>query len=123
MKTCTMCKLEKELTEFVKKSSSKDGYAGHCSGCHKIKYVAGKRREQHLKRRYGLTLADYDRMLEEQNVACAICQEPKVYNLHVDHCHTTNKVRGLLCAQCNRAIGLLRDNTESVARLATYLAA
>jgi hypothetical protein len=68
---------------------------------------------------YGIEFADYERMLDEQDGHCAIC--PSTEDLHVDHCHSTGVVRGLLCGPCNRGIGLLRDDTERLLAAARYL--
>ena len=65
-------------------------------------------RKHHLKKNYGITPEDFDRMMEEQDGKCALCGvEPQSKALHVDHCHTTGKVRGLLCGGCNRVLGFL----------------
>jgi predicted Fe-S protein YdhL (DUF1289 family) len=77
------------------------------------------RREWGLQKRFGITQEQYDLLLEKQARKCAICQ--KIRLLVVDHCHTTGKVRGLLCGSCNRAIGLLKDSSESAQRAASYL--
>lgn len=81
-----------------------------------------------IKRAYGLTEADYNHMLAAQNGRCAICREleiekikDKVLRFAVDHNHVTGKVRGLLCRRCNRAIGLLRENTVYIRAAADYL--
>lgn len=75
-------------------------------------------------KRYGITMADYDRMLSSQNFSCAICglvaQERE---LHIDHCHDTGIIRGLLCDQCNTGIGKLRHSPENFLRAARYLRA
>ncbi len=74
-------------------------------------------------RRYGLTIADYDRMVDEQKGVCAICHghQPDGRRLYVDHCHTTGIVRGLLCVSCNRGLGSFIDNPEALRRAALYL--
>lgn len=73
--------------------------------------------------KFGITAAIYFDMLEEQGGVCYICQGPEIggRRLAVDHCHYTGKVRGLLCARCNRAIGMLEDSLELVERAAEYL--
>lgn len=83
---------------------------------------------RYLLRNYGITLDDYERMLEEQQGKCRICLgEGFVMASHhkmklvVDHCHATGVVRGLLCHNCNRALGLLQDSTESLERALDYL--
>jgi hypothetical protein len=71
---------------------------------------------------YGLTVAEYDALLEAQGGGCAICgRPPGRKRLHVDHDHETDAIRGLLCSPCNRAIGLLRDDPEVARRAAEYL--
>lgn len=76
-------------------------------------------------KRYGLTIEDYDRMNREQGGLCAIClQTPRHSDgrpLFVDHCHATNKVRGLLCNTCNQAIGLMRENPLVLRRALNYI--
>lgn len=68
--------------------------------------IKRRRRCAELQRKYGITLETYERMLKEQNGTCKICGgEPKVKSLHVDHCHTSGKIRGLLCTSCNTTIG------------------
>lgn len=66
---------------------------------------AEKAREAHLKRTYGITIEDYNRILKEQSGKCAVCgKPPKTMRLAVDHCHKTGKIRGLLCSYCNRRV-------------------
>ncbi len=65
-------------------------------------------RKARLKHHYGLTPEDFDRMMLEQGGTCAICEQPfanKPYEPHIDHCHETGEVRGLLCSPCNVALG------------------
>jgi hypothetical protein len=85
---------------------------------------ARRLREQNLQRKYGIGIADYDKMLADQNGVCAICGEPPAVgkNLHVDHDHATGKVRGLLCGRCNPAIGNMRDERSRLHKAAEYLA-
>lgn len=87
------------------------------------KYIDNVRKCR-LKREYGLTPEDYERMLEDQNGVCAICLKTDVVTgrrLAVDHCHKTGVVRGLLCSQCNTAIGRFEDDTEVIERAIAYL--
>lgn len=87
-----------------------------------------KSRDLDLKKRFGITLNDYNKMLEEQNGVCAVCKEKetvrlngKVKRLCVDHDHKTGKVRGLLCMSCNIALGKLKDNSTIIESLLTYI--
>jgi len=78
-----------------------------------------------LRRKYGLTVDDYNARLSAQGGGCAICRKEQDggKKLVVDHCHETGVVRGLLCDGCNQAIGRLGDNSRSVQRAVSYLAA
>lgn len=84
--------------------------------------------ERMIYNRYGITLADYDRMLEEQNGVCKICegtcdhpQRRNLGTLSIDHCHTTGKVRGLLCNKCNSLLGWAKDDTNTLKKAIEYL--
>lgn len=82
-------------------------------------------RRSYLRKNFGLTEEQYNIMLAEQNGLCAICEtdKPSAHrdNMFVDHCHTTNKVRGLLCAKCNSGIGQFDDDVEKLERAIEYL--
>lgn len=81
-----------------------------------------RQRKSELVRLFNVTLDDYDAMLRRQDGKCAICVEaPTKHNLSIDHDHHTGKVRGLLCGNCNRALGLFRDNVSRLRRAITYL--
>jgi hypothetical protein len=83
-----------------------------------------KSKEYALKYKYGITLEDYNIMLFEQDGCCAICgihhTEIKK-SLHVDHCHTTGKVRGLLCYSCNTILGHAQDDINILKKTIKYL--
>jgi hypothetical protein len=69
---------------------------------------------------YGLTVAEFDEMLIAQSGRCDICSKP-MFESCIDHCHTTERVRGLLCRNCNLGIGNLNDDLECVRAAAAYL--
>jgi recombination endonuclease VII len=81
-----------------------------------------KDRSRHL-RKYGISQIDYDVMLVRQGGRCAICRtdNPGKRSFHVDHCHKTGIVRGLLCPRCNSALGFIRDNMEVFVNIRNYL--
>lgn len=82
------------------------------------------RREYQLLKKYGLNIDDFDRMLDEQGHCCKICNthiSQLNKPLYVDHCHTTNKVRGLLCHTCNSCIGHAKDDIEILKSAIKYL--
>lgn len=80
-------------------------------------------RNKRLQKEYGITLVDFRRMLTEQNNRCLICNEQfkKESQTHVDHCHKTGIVRGLLCPLCNVGLGSFRDRPELLLEAANYL--
>lgn len=72
--------------------------------------------------KYGIVLEDYDLMLAGQGGVCKICgATPNGKRLHVDHCHSTGKVRGLLCNKCNFGIGLFNDDIQMIKKAVAYL--
>jgi hypothetical protein len=82
------------------------------------------KREDAMLRAYGITMPEFDALLEQQGGVCAICKGPRSgpgKRFHVDHCHNSSKVRGLLCGNCNTAIGLLADDPERAEAAAAYL--
>jgi hypothetical protein len=86
------------------------------------------KRENQLKRRFGLSQAEYDDMSEAQGHSCAICRRPErdsvngvVKRMAVDHEHVTGRIRGLLCSSCNRGIGLFDDDPETIRSAARYI--
>ena len=78
---------------------------------------------------YGITEDEYEQMKKDQNYLCSICgsegfligRNNHTEKLAVDHCHTTGIVRGLLCHNCNRALGLMKDDTSILRRAVEYL--
>lgn len=84
-----------------------------------------RNRRNSLKQCFGLTVEDYDAMLEAQGGGCAICGGTckSGKNLSVDHCHDSAKIRGLLCGHCNKGIGLFLDNPAFLRSAADYLEA
>ena len=86
--------------------------------------IKEKTRNNRLTQNYGMTNQDYEQMLELQNFCCAGCsthQNELTKKLHVDHDHKTGIVRGLLCGNCNRALGLIKDKLETLTKLHQYL--
>ena len=140
LKRCTQCKEEKDLLAFYNSKASKDGKSYRCKDCDKVAGIAYRKRHKERDRRnrrntsrrikYGLTPEVYDQMLKDQNGKCPICQkqlrEGWTKNHHknracIDHCHKTNKVRGILCTMCNKGLGLLGDDLEGIIRAKRYL--
>jgi hypothetical protein len=83
-----------------------------------------KRRENMVRYTYGITQAEVDALIESQGGRCAICggeRNGAGTRLHIDHCHDTGKVRGMLCSKCNTAVGLLDNDPDRAEKLAAYL--
>jgi len=102
------------------KSCGKKFYASNTKGNPKSCSIECKKRLNderirsfNYKKKYGITLSEYNRMLIEQWHCCKICGKHESdlnYTLKVDHCHTTGAVRGLLCNECNVGISMLKEN-------------
>lgn len=113
-KTCNECKGGRSMERLIERF----GYKG-------MRLYNDKRR---FMRRYGITYETAETMLQSQNGLCGICQLPiqfftKTYDNRacIDHCHSTNKVRGVLCQYCNSGIGYLKDSPTILAQAAIYL--
>jgi hypothetical protein len=134
-KLCPRCKVVKSFENFYKSNASRTGVTSFCKICSSIKgkewnknnkeKSKQKSRIGSLKRNYGLTPQDYEKMLNKQCGVCCICKtnnpgKDRSY-FTVDHCHITGVVRGLLCAKCNCALGLLNDNPMLFATAKNYL--
>jgi len=83
-----------------------------------------RKRDWRLKIKYGITREDFDSMLKAQNNTCAICKSDapgSPLGWHIDHCHSTGKVRGILCACCNVMLGQAKDNEQTLTSAIAYL--
>lgn len=78
-------------------------------------------RKHNLKHRYGITEDDYHKMVEDQQCKCKICGNKPQKPLYVDHCHETKRIRGLLCHQCNVALGHMNDDPQRLEKAISYL--
>jgi len=147
MHYCTDCKTEKPMEDFHNNSASYTGKADVCKPCVKVRTANRKPTEKtrarsaevsrewrarnpelakDVKRRiiYGVPIGWYAEQLERQGGKCAICDspEPKGHgDFHIDHCHDTNQVRGLLCQPCNLGIGQLSHSVEILQSAINYL--
>lgn len=134
--TCTACGITKPVSEFAVRKTHRPGKpVSQCTKC-KVEYNKTRRvqnkervyeieRKSKMKQTYGLSIEDYDRMLEKQGGGCAICgttvPSERTRYFTVDHCHTTGKIRGLLCTKCNRGLGLFNDHIQRIQDAAEYL--
>jgi len=128
MKTCKTCKISKSLEEFHKQPTSRDGRNTSCKVCQHIRVALDRKnpdkrelfrqyqRRSGMKSRYGITPEIYADLVKKQKNKCLICGNEPIKGgthqngiLHIDHCHSSGKVRGLLCHLCNRGLGLFRE--------------
>ncbi len=121
MRKCIACNIIKDLDSFYNDKNKPLGKEYRCKLCARV-----KRDKNLLMSNYGLTINGYDEMLKIQNNCCAICKRPdtgieRTKKLSVDHCHTTGKVRGLLCNWCNQGLGHFRDSPELLTNAVEYL--
>lgn len=150
MKKCSKCGTVKPLDEFGVQTRNRDGRHSHCRLCLRAqrladyhKHKARKNPERNARRRgtgshwasalktkYGITVDQYDTILQKQDYCCAICRQPEtqrdtrygqVLRLAVDHDHKTGRIRGLLCSACNTAIGKFNDDPDLIQSAIAYL--
>ena len=127
-KPCGRCGVVKAFDDFFDNKRYKSGKASYCKECHRGYYkqrCPEKRRLEYVKAHYGLSPEEYYRLKTSANSTCQTCGTPegdsKPTKLVVDHCHETGKVRGMICDRCNRALGLVGDNIQTLSNLITYL--
>lgn len=126
-KRCPTCGETKPASEFYKNRGTRDGLQGYCKPCHgahqrrtqDLPRKQARQRSWMLKNLYGITVEQYDAMLTRQGGGCAICHRTE--KLHVDHCHDSSRVRGVLCENCNRGIGMFKDDPALLQRAIDYL--
>lgn len=128
-KLCNRCNSEKEETEFTVKqdnASKKHGTCKQCLNTWQKQYRENnpeKVKNSRIQRAFGLSLSAFNKMLAEQNGVCKICDKPEKEGraLAIDHCHTTKKIRGLLCKECNLGLGKFKDEMTIVEKALNYL--
>jgi hypothetical protein len=125
VKRCPDCGNYKPLEEFPRNKRMRDGRHAYCKPCHNARgreskdRLYGGNRDYHLKRRYGIGVAEFDDLVRGQGGACPICT--KADPEHVDHDHVTGRVRGILCFNCNGGLGQFGDDAQRLYRAAFYV--
>lgn len=115
MKTCSRCHLELPHERFNDDHRYASGLTSYCKDCQRVYGRA---------RRYGMTVEEFTALFTAQDGACASCGDPVAIDAkgtHVDHCHATDRIRGILCRGCNMALGCLKDDPTRIQALADYL--
>jgi len=132
-KKCPLCGELKERSEYWKWKSRQDGLTAYCKVCFNKRNkkwseenpdklpTLQEKRAYTRKKKYGVSEEDYEQMLIIQNNSCAICNKEIAWEAAVDHCHITNKVRGLLCRNCNLGLGGFKDNVEIIRKAIEYV--
>ena len=125
LKVCPKCGVERSIADFVRNRAMPSGIGSYCRPCHaavvreNTKKNHGGARDFQLKRRYGVDSNAIAWLILQQGGACAICHDAAP--VHLDHCHDGQNVRGILCFNCNRALGYFGDDLSTMARAADYL--
>lgn len=142
-KHCSKCGRWLDPSAFHRNQKRWDGLHGNCKPCmaafSRTRYESdtprllklgkdyraansGKRMAAQIKARFGLSIAEFNAILQAQGHVCAICKRPpNRKRLHIDHDHVTGIVRGLLCFRCNMALGYFGDNPDALRAGAEYL--
>ena len=136
-KRCTLCKKLKGHEDFFASRRAERGgsirLTSMCKKCHAKRVTASRRRhpetvarnsrKRKLRKKYGITSEQFDDLLSQQGGACAICKQPgdEGNPMCVDHCHTTNLIRAILCRRCNLMI--VGESPEALRAGADYLEA
>ena len=147
IKICTKCGEAKSIGDFYRDSQKPSQLSPQCKSCkNTINKSWGEKNKEtiaviknrwllknkeyrqiislrsHLKRKYGLTIEEYEVLVEKQDGLCAICKKEDIISrLSIDHNHRTNKVRGLLCRNCNSLIGLAKESKEILLEAINYI--
>jgi len=139
-KSCSECGKEKDLEDFPKNRNGLHGRHSLCKECHnkasRERYENQKRgtsnkrvpgydyRSSYLKRVYGISVAQYEELLEKQHHCCAVCgkhENEEKKSLAVDHNHKTGEVRGLLCNYCNHRLVSRHTDGNLLRKIADYI--
>jgi hypothetical protein len=125
---CTKCGQPRIADKLKRDKLRKHGHTDWCGACyskHALKIRNARvsperKRGWNRKNRYGLTNADVAAMIADQDGKCAICTEPLPVRYHIDHCHSTSRVRGILCHGCNLKLPII-ENGQLLERALAYI--
>ena len=142
---CKKCGKEKPLTEFRQRHKNPDRWEWSCKKCRSLQARNNPNRETNVEKyrktdkyknsikksvvsKYGLTVEEYNSMVESVGGLCEICRQPetrtfngKVRALSIEHCHLTNKVRGIVCDNCNTALARTQESIQILESMIEYL--
>ena len=130
MKKCSKCKKEKQFDDFHKNKLGRYGLHHYCKSCNSIQkkssYNYSKSKKRGLILNYNLTIEELENLFINQDKRCKICNNKyssvsKHGGLYIDHCHSTGKVRGLLCIKCNILLGTSNDDVLILESAINYI--
>lgn len=120
LKRCSGCRESKSRDNFYKDRSNSDLLQRYCKDCSRV-----RRNKYSRKIMYGITPEEYTDLMARQCGLCAICQcwlaDLRTGQVHLDHCHNTGKIRGILCNLCNGMLGYAKDDPKRLRVAANYL--
>lgn len=136
-KLCSDCRQLKSIVGFAKDRSARDGLQARCRICSTIRWKKYyEKHRDHLiharqeyrrtsgelrKKRYGVGPEAFQNLLLQQNNCCASCGDKLGSHPHLDHCHSTSIVRGILCSSCNQGLGYFKDSIQRLQKAIEYL--
>lgn len=130
---CATCGIEQDISEYWKHPNCTGGRHIHCKTCYNSKRNAKYAADEELRKRLrvadscnkrGITVVQYEAYRILQDYSCAIChvsEKDLGHRLHIDHCHTADIPRGLLCPACNTMLGQAKDSVEILKNAIDYL--
>lgn len=134
LKICSKCKIEKFTLDFSKNKNTKSGLSSYCKSCNTLNTTMWRINNPEkqailhwktdIKNFYNITSKDYHKLLQKQDYSCAIClirQDQFKKRLSIDHCHISGNIRGLLCFNCNTALGKFKDSVQLLQSAQRYL--
>jgi len=116
--------MKREFTEEQKAANREAQRKRRAKNPERVREVGRQSERRRRLRRYGITDIEYQIIWTLQNQSCAICGQttvPTNRQWHIDHCHSTGKVRGILCHHCNLLLGNAKDNTSILEKAICYL--
>ena len=117
-KTCSRCGITHPITHFCKRSDRPSGVQSKCKDCEREVRKQYYKPHEYARRKFKLSEEDYNTLMEHTNCqVCGVHMDKKC----IDHDHKTEKIRGVLCNNCNTSLGLLDDNKETLQNLIQYL--
>ena len=120
MKYCSTCNQDLPESSFHKRTypTGRIALQSKCKSCQSKKRAGYYKPHQYMRTKFKLTEDQYNDLMKNEN--CQIC-DAELSKKCIDHCHSTNKIRGVLCNNCNTALGLVGDNTHILHKMINYL--